>query len=147
MNLAIGPINCKANCSQTQNCRKNSQQNFDGLKSRLLPHATEKQSDIVNTFVVKKRDILIDKFIGHFDNAAKKIGLNTENLEKKGYHADFVPEYPNSSKLIMIFKDAKDGIVSNAQKNAVCIKVRNDNVENQAANFANQVKNLPNLYA
>ncbi len=76
MNLAITPVNVNHTHSHQNYKTNNSQnQNFGALQAQFKPQ----------TRIARNADILLDKFLYHFENMAKRIGLDTEKLEKKGY--------------------------------------------------------------
>jgi len=77
MNLTITPVSV-SNTPSYQNYTRNNNsqnQNFGALTAQFKPQ----------TRIPRNADILLDKFLYHFENAAKRIGLDTQNLEKKGY--------------------------------------------------------------
>ena len=76
MNLAITPVNVNHTHSHQNYTKNNSQtQNFGALQAQFKPQ----------TRIARNADMLLDKFLYHFENMAERIGLDTEKLEKKGY--------------------------------------------------------------
>lgn len=73
---AITPV-MNTNTYSIQNHKNNNQnQNFGTLQASFKPAAK----------ISRSADILLDKFLYHFENVAKKIGLDTQKLEQKGYN-------------------------------------------------------------
>ena len=99
MNLAITPVSVSHTHSHQNYKSNNSQnQNFGALIAQYKPQ----------TKISRNADILLDKFLYHFENIAKKIGLDTEKLEKKGYSL-----FLDSTKT----EDMDYGILSGVLKN------------------------------
>lgn len=99
MNLAITPVSVSHTHSHQNYKSNNSQnQNFGALNAQFKPQ----------TKISRNADILLDKFLYHFENIAKKIGLDTEKLEKKGYSL-----FLDSTKT----EDMDYGILSGVLKN------------------------------
>ncbi len=126
MNLAVTPVKFN-NYSATQNCKNNnSQQNFEGIQARLLRHSSEKASDMINTRTVTHRDMIIDRVLYSLEETAKKIGLNTDKLEKKGITIDFIPEESFSTRMTAFVKDKEGNVVQN-EGNTLFARVKHGN--------------------
>ncbi len=139
MNLAVTPVKFN-NYSATQNCkRNNSQQNFEALPVKLTPLKEEIGKLITPA---RKRDMVIDRFQYHFEKTVEKLGLKSEKLEKEGYILDFIPEYPNSSKMTAFLKDKKGNIVQDKEGIPVMTKVRSGLEESVGEEFAHQLDNI-----
>lgn len=74
---AITPVmNTNTYSVQQNHKHNNQQQNFGALQAQFNPGGK----------ISRSADILLDKFLYHFENVAKKIGLDTQKLEQKGYN-------------------------------------------------------------
>lgn len=83
MNLTITPVNVNHTFShknQTPNTAQN--QNFGAMN--VLYKTSPNQSPTV----CRQIDTLTGKFLYHFETMAKKIGLNTDKLNQKGFQLE-----------------------------------------------------------
>ncbi len=75
MNLTITPVNVNSTLPhQNNNSHQTQNQNFGALQAQFKPQ----------TRIPREADIILDKFLFHFENIAKRIGLDTQKLENKG---------------------------------------------------------------
>jgi len=131
MNLTIAPIGIQNH--------KNNQQNFGIKNLRQLPHRREGVSVLdVNPFVRRKRDAVMDKFNELVEVLAEKAGVNTKAIDEKGMLVDFVPKFPNSTKMIVSLKDAS-GNVAQHNNRPVIVDIKRDTLEANAEEFVEQV--------
>lgn len=140
MNLAVTPVKFN-NYSATQNCKNNSQQNFEGLTAKLLRHSTESKAEMLNSNTVKHRDMIIDRTMHALEEVAKKIGLNTEKLEQRGLTLDFIPEERYSTRMTAFLKDKSGNVVQNEGR-PIYAKVKRGNELDQGENLAYDIKGL-----
>ena len=132
MNLTIAPVGFKNN-------QNNNQQNFGIKNLRQLPHRSEGSSVLdVNPFVRRKRDAVMDRFNELVETIAKKVGVDTKPIDEKGMLVDFVPKFPNSSKMIVSLKDA-DGHVAQHNNRPVIVDIKRDTLVANAQEFVEQV--------
>ena len=130
MNLTITPVGVQSH--------KNNQQNF-GIKMAQMRHIDETLP--IPTFVRQKRDIVMDIFESHANKIAKETGVNLKALDEKNMTLDFIPKYPNSSKMTAFLKDKNGEVVQN-QGYPVFVDVKRDTSEIGARNFVKQVGEL-----
>ena len=135
MTLAITPVNVNHTHSHQNYKTNNSQnQNFGALQAQFKPH----------TKIARKADILLDKFLYHFENTAKRIGLDTEKLEKKGYVLVLDSTKVDDMDLGIlngVLKNKNGEVVKNNGKTVDCII--SDFSENEnAIQFADKVNRL-----
>lgn len=132
MNLTIAPVGI-------QNHRNNNQQNFGIKNLRQLPHRQEGNTILeVNPFIRRKRDVVMDKFNELVEIIAEKTGVNTKTIDEKGMLVDFVPKFPNSSKMIVSLKDAS-GNVAQHKERPIIVDVKRNTLEANAQEFVEQV--------
>lgn len=136
MNLTITPVSVSNTHPQQNYTRNNNSQNqnFGALQAQFKPQ----------TRIPRDADMLLDKFLYHFENIAKRIGLDTQKLEKKGYSL-----FLDSTKtddmdmgiLNGVLKNKNGEIVKSNGKSIDCIIC--DLSENESAErLANSIKNL-----
>lgn len=135
MTLTITPVSV-TNTSLQQNKSNNNMKNqsFGALQAQFKPQ----------TRISRSADILLDKFLYHFENIAKKIGLDTEKLEKKGYSL-----YLDSTKtddmdlgiLNGVIRNNKGEIVKGNGKNINCV-ISDHSEYKSAQNLANTLSQL-----
>ena len=131
MNLTITPVGVQSH--------KNNQQNFGIKNLRQLPHRREGVSVLdVNPFVRRKRDAVMDKFNELVEVLAEKAGVNTKAIDEKGMLVDFVPKFPNSTKMLVSLKDA-NGNVAQHNNRPVIVDIKRDTLEANAEEFVEQV--------
>lgn len=132
MNLAITPVGVN-NTYSHQNYNRNSNQNFGALQAQFRPQAR----------IARNADIILDKFLYHFESAAKRIGLDTEKLEKKGYslYLDSTKTEDMDYGMISGVLKKNGEIVKNNGKSIDCIIT--DLSEGESAQyFANKLNGL-----
>lgn len=140
MNLSITPVKFN-NYSATQNCKNNSQQNFEGLPAQLLRHSSETAEEVLNTNTVRHRDMIIDRVMSKLEETARAIGLDTEKLEQRGLMLDFIPEERYSTRMTAFLKD-KDGNVVQNEGRPIFAKVKRGTELDQGENLAYDIKGL-----
>ena len=132
MNLTIAPIGI-------QNHKNNNQQNFGIKNLRQLPHRYEGSTILdVNPFIRRKRDSVMDQFNDLVETIAQKVGVNTKTIDETGMLVDFVPKFPNSSKMIVSLKDANGNVAQHNQR-PVIVDIKRDTLEANAQEFVEQV--------
>lgn len=89
MNLTINPMNLNS-C----NCPK-PQANFGALPIKVLKPTNEQ------TYLplARQRDVVADKFSKMFEDAAKKVELNTDSLRARKFALSFNPEGAYSANM------------------------------------------------
>lgn len=114
MNLSITPVNFN-NYSATRNCRNNNQsQNFEALPVTVFRHPAETR-DVLKAF--EKRDKVIDVFTGVLEEAAKRLGINTDKLAEEGFSLVAIPKFRHSSKMRVELVDKNCDVVTFSRHN------------------------------
>ena len=132
MNLTIAPIGIQSH-------KNNNQQNFGIKNLRQLPHRYEGSTILdVNPFIRRKRDSVMDQFNDLVETIAQKVGVNTKTIDETGMLVDFVPKFPNSSKMIVSLKDANGNVAQHNQR-PVIVDIKRDTLEANAQEFVEQV--------
>jgi len=135
MNLTIAPVGI-------QNHKNNNQQNFGIKNLRQLPHRKEGASVIsVNPFVRRKRDAVIDHFNALTEEIARKMNIDIKPIDEKGMQVDFIPKFPNSSKMFVSLKDAQGNVVQQNNR-PIIVDIKRDTLEANAQEFVEQVGTL-----
>lgn len=104
---AITPVMNTNTYSVQQNHKyNNQQQNFGAMRTQFK-----------NLSISRKADEISEAFVCHFEDVAKKIGVDTEKLSKKGYSlivngADYGKNYDEVLAVALVDKNGK--IIQNA---------------------------------
>lgn len=114
MNLSITPVNFN-NYSAARNCRNNNQsQNFEALPVTVFRHPAE-TGDVLRAF--EKRDKVIDVFTGVLEEAAKRLGINTDKMAEEGFSLVAIPKFRHSSKMRVDLVDKHHDVVTFSRHN------------------------------
>lgn len=125
MNLTITPVNVNQTFSQRNQSRNIAQnQNFGAMNVNVRNKPS----------FSRECDILVDKFLYHVENGFKKIGLNTDDLNKKGYVLDInAKDYDWYGDINASFLDKKGELIQNDCSTSVAAE------EQSAIQFVNNI--------
>lgn len=135
MNLSITPINFNNQYSGTRNCRKNNNQNQDFGALRI------KLNNTTSNRIPRATDEILETFLGHFEAFAKKIGVDTDKLTKKGLCLNVFTDSHDEGALTGILINAKDEPICRLGHVLDC-RILDGSEERTAVKFATKLKDV-----